>query len=99
MIYERRYPSFITRFTSIFLLVLLFVSSAAHTHDFSNIQIASEQQECKLCHHSLDKSPQKTSLAPIILGEFNALSDKIALCNTAFPQYILPLLRAPPVYA
>ncbi|WP_189379172.1 hypothetical protein [Thalassotalea profundi] len=84
--------------TSIFLLVFLFVSSLGHAHTVDILNTSVEQQDCKLCQHHLDKTPQKIKLAPIDVGEFNEPLALLSHARHIKLYFLSPQLRAPPFY-
>ena len=88
--------TYINRLTSLLLLAFLLISTISHTHEFDVTKTTLEQQECKLCQHTVDKIPQRIKLALIKVGEFKESTVQAFLLHSTSPLYLFPPLRAPP---
>lgn len=83
--------------TSLFLLAFLFFSLVSHAHTIDVTQYSIDQQDCHLCHHYLDKVPQKIRLIANDIGKFTEVVVQSFVISTSQPSYLSPQLRAPPL--
>lgn len=82
--------------TSLFLLVFLFFSAVSHAHTIDVTKYSIDQQDCHLCHHYLDKVPQKVRLIANDVGKFTKVVVHSFVIRISQPSYLSPQLRAPP---
>lgn len=97
MMYTNRRLNKRRQLTSLFLLVFLFFSAVGHAHTIDATNFSIDQQDCHLCHHYLDKVPEKINLAANDVGTFIEVVALPFVISTSQSYYLSPQLRAPPL--
>jgi len=83
---------------SALLTLVMLLSFATHSHDFSLDLQVYEQLDCKLCQQKIDPVFRPITIAHKNIGQFSAPCLKNPVMLAALPTYIKPSQRAPPTF-